>query len=347
MHGGANPAVVLAALRARRHPGGMTDAFEHPSRADVAAALLHLARLATAHAGHGIQFVTIDKDKTISEPYLDKESLDALAEATKILLADRVRVRDQAAKLLIGPIHDVVHKAFKAAKDDPTLMEDVEDVIAQGLNDLGFTLTPAQMKVLRIDESVFAAHRGSPSMAAAAVVAEIALGQKWRTVYDKKTEAKDLPSVPGPLGRWLPFPHVRKFVESLLAEEEKRVRAQRFLPLDALRSDDAEALVVHVSKLVVRKDRQALREDYPQLREQFREMVLALLRGEDPTQEWELTPELGDAWKRIREKAAETGEKLREANASAEVLEELATHVAEALIAEIATAFGMKAPKPA
>ena len=192
--------------------------------------------------------------------------------------------------------HQIVTSAFKDAQSDPKVEQQVEDLIAERLREIGFVLTDAQEKCFTVD-SKWIKEQGGPSSAAAVAISKI-VGSSWRTVYEAKSDARNQAPVPGPFNRWVDIRNLRLYLDRVLTWADAQRRDTPALPLDALRSDrHVEALMDRVERLFKRRVDGDLRQ---RGREQLCALFLALLRGENPACDQLLQPDLEAAWARLR-----------------------------------------------
>lgn len=261
----------------------------------VAAACLHLLRLAAAHAQHGVAFMFADTEG-LHEQEPDSASLDVMAEVTKILLIDRDRLREKAARALVGQLHGPLVPLFKAAQADPEAMENLEDTVEQRLRELGYVMSPDALAAFRIDHQ-FIRDQGGPSDAAAQCLGRAALEISKRRVSDARKAGKIRP-VLGPLNRYVSLRNVRSYFEQVLATAQAQRLPGALLPLEALDAD------VYTEALLSRLEtsfKERVRADLERAYEEVTRLFLTLLRGENPAPSYGTTREWEEQWPLVRE----------------------------------------------
>ena len=238
----------------------------------VVEAVLHFARLGASHTQFGVTFT----DGFVADE-ADEESRKALADATRILLKDRDRMRAKMADALTARVHTIVADTFRAAQRSPEVEQEVEDLIERRLREqLGFTLSADQKRHLTIDCQYIKKHKGPSNAAADAIGKGFGL-ETGRSVFDAVEDANERSPVPGPLNRFVPLRDVRVFLDRVLAFAEATRRSAPTLPLDALRSNEhAEALMDRVERCFREETRSSLDGAKGELTDTFR----ALMRGE-------------------------------------------------------------------
>ena len=281
---------------ARKPPVAVTSA-------EVGEALLHFAGLAAAQAGRGVTFGTVEASGFVEHP-ADPRSLKAVARATEILRKDRERVQAQAAKIILGPLHDALVPIFVAATDDQTILESIEEHVAQRLLDRGYQVDREQIAAFIVNRGDFKTHSGpgrgawGPSQAAAYSLTKALKWGAGTRVNKAKVDAKKQPLLPGPLNRWVSPREVRAFVNGLLEVEERQGQTLPTLPLEALRSGE------HTGALIARAvhdSKERIGQELDRGHDELRAIFASVFRGEDPFSHFNLPTGGKEAWARLRQ----------------------------------------------
>src|SRR5258708_3824283 len=120
-----------------------------PKQDDVVAAIVHMGRLAAAHAGCGVGFHTA---LTEADDYpLDSVSLATLARVAKLLLADRKRMCARNTDVLKDRLHEAITRIYSEALNNPEVEENIEELAEQRVREIGFALGSSQMKRFAVD----------------------------------------------------------------------------------------------------------------------------------------------------------------------------------------------------
>jgi hypothetical protein len=272
----------------------------------VAEALLHFARLAASGAGGGVGFLDSD---TFSELATDQRARQALDEATRILLRDRERLHRKVARGLVSRVHQIVAVAFGKVPIDVDVDAEVgvEDEIEHQLTEqLGLVPTRDERRWFAVDRQ-YITEMGGPVAAAAAAIGKAFGRETGSVIHNWIARAKgDLP-LPAPLDRWVPLREVRRYLAHVIEAAEGERKAATILPLGALLSaDHAESLMDRVEAAFRKRTRLALDAGKDDVKQMFR----AMLRGQDPGSNVNLSDALSARWGPIRAHLAAIGLEL-------------------------------------
>jgi hypothetical protein len=285
------------------------------THSDVAAAFVHLARLAAAHAGYGIEF--IGASDTGSDPYPpDKAGLKTLMHVAKILLRDQERMHARSRDVLVAVLHEDFTRVYARAQENDEVEEQVEDLVAERARKAGFILSESSMKRFAVNRAHITEQKG-PSQAAAAALGDALNGQRratsqGRSIFDARRRRAGHPPIPGHFNRHVPLRDVRRYVERALSAAEAQHGLEPMVPLEALRSlsrprrratrdECTKALLNRVEILVTKRTKDAFERGYDEMTGVF----LALLRGENPLQHQPATQETEQACAAFRALGAE------------------------------------------
>jgi hypothetical protein len=292
--------------KAKLREVGAPPTAQATAREEVLEAFLHFARLAASHLGAGVTF----GDKTWTAFDADEQSVEALAKVAQVLRKDCDRVRAKMEGVMISRVHEIVTLAFKDAQTDPTVEENVEDLIeGRLLETLGIELTKHQKNQFAVNRDSIRKGGGPSDAAAKAIGRALGVGT-GRSIYSAKAHASNGPPIPGSLNRWVPLRDVRHFVEEMFEWVEAKRRAIPRLRLDLLRyPDHGEAVIARVEQDFREKLRSDLDGVSPTVLAPF---FGALLRGENPGAHIRLDPEKERAWMPLRAQLAAFGAALKD-----------------------------------
>jgi len=269
-----------------------------PKQADVAAAVVHLGRLAASHSGWGVAFTTGGTDPD----YLtDKASRATLAKVVGTLLADRKRMAARNADLLKHRLHEVITRTFSEARNRAEIEENIEEVVDQRMRGLGFALGPSQMTRFAVDAQHIKDR--TASQAAANALLDGTKGHatpktKGRSIFDAKDRQATRPPIPAPMNRYVPLRTLRHYFRQAIEAVEAQRMLDVPLSIEALESDAyVEALQHRVEALFKKR----ISAELVQGEEEFAKFFLALFRGEAPPTELVVKPEVEQQLTNARE----------------------------------------------
>lgn len=238
----------------------------------VAEAVLHFIRLGASHANYGITFTDLDLVPDATDPV----SLKALEDVVEIMMKDRARVCGKMTDVLTERTHRIVSEAFEEAQHDPATEQNVEDVIARRLRErLGLELSADEEKKLTVGAQFIKDH-GGPSNAAATALGRAFGLETGRSIYNAATKSHKAPPIPGPLNRWVPQRHLRKYLSHLLGWVEALRRAAPLLPLSELRDTTQFEPIIDRVERCFREDARARIEEQMEV---GLEVIGGVLRG--------------------------------------------------------------------
>jgi hypothetical protein len=240
------------------------------------------------------------------DPYPpDKKGLDTLTQVTRLLLQDRERMCARAGDVLVDALHVAVTTVYSKVQTSDEAEDHVEDLVGEGVKEVGFALGRPQLKRFDVDRSYIRKHKG-PAQAAAGAIVDAMEGQRketshGRSVFDAKARRANQPPIAGPLNRYVSLGTVARFLAHVLEEADAEAEPDILLPIETLRSGASEALLDRVGA----KFKERFRDDLQRHYDSMTECCLALLRGENPVPHWPATPETEQARDALRVLGAE------------------------------------------
>ncbi|MCC6898747.1 MAG: hypothetical protein IT377_07215 [Polyangiaceae bacterium] len=174
----------------------MTEQEETLTREDIRAALLHLAELAVAFEGGGIEVVA--PDTALDLPAVDEEAMGCLRELVAQLTKHRERQLERQRQRVAVALHDGLEAVYEQLKGSPEM--EIDEALAALISKQGFHPFQADINDLVPDQEEL---KGGPAMGAAKVLSQF-VGREWRSLFNYRKQRASLELCRTAWRRWVP-----------------------------------------------------------------------------------------------------------------------------------------------